>query len=129
MVSFYLFAALPEDYVLKNRNKKKQLRCWTGARARFVELAPMTSLYRLLRAENEIAEGGSFSPQDVALLGNAYEAILVVLRLDDRDDPLTEIIAAKLIELFQAGERDPAKLGDRTIQELGIPILLDGGDK
>jgi hypothetical protein len=87
----------------------------------------MTSLYRLLRDENETPIGGSFSPEDIAVLGTAYEAILVVLRLDDRDDPITEIVAVKLIELFRSGESDPAKLCDRTIKELGIP-MREGGD-
>jgi hypothetical protein len=88
----------------------------------------MASLYRLLRDEIEVPEGGSFTPQDVAVLGTAYEAILVVLRLDDRDDPITEIVATKLIELFRSGERDPAQICNRAIKELGIPVL-HGGNK
>jgi hypothetical protein len=47
-------------------------------------------------------------------------------RLDDRADPITEIIATKVIEVFQSGERDPTEICNRTIKELGIPILERG---
>jgi len=85
------------------------------------------ALYRLLRNETEIPEGGSFTPEEAAALGTAYEAILVVLKLDDRADPITEIVATKVLEIFQSGERDPVQICNRTIKELGIPVL-DGGD-
>jgi hypothetical protein len=43
---------------------------------------------------------------------------LRALRLADRADPATEIIAKKIIELAQQGERDPARLRERAIQFL-----------
>jgi hypothetical protein len=85
------------------------------------------ALYQLLREVIDTPEGGSFTPEEVAVLGTAYEAILVVLRLNDRFDPITEIIATKVIEVFQSGERNPTQICNRAIKELGIPIL-DGGD-
>lgn len=85
------------------------------------------ALYQLLRTQIETPEGGSFTPEEVAVLGCAYEAILVVLRLNDRADPITEIVATKVIEIFQSGERDPTQICNRTIKELGIPILEGGG--
>jgi hypothetical protein len=129
-VSFYLFAGQPSDYVLKIRDKKNNRATGTeGSRARVpAGHAAMASLYRLLRDENETPEGGSFTPEDVAVLGTACEGILVALRLHDRDDPITEIIATKVIEIFRSGERDPTRISNRTIEELGIPDL-DGGDK
>ena len=72
------------------------------------------ALYQLLREE-------------IAVLGTAYEAILVVLRLDDRSDPITEIVATKVIEVFQSGERNPLHICNRSIKELGIPTF-DGRD-
>jgi hypothetical protein len=85
------------------------------------------ALYQLLRTKIETREGGSFTPEEVVLLGTAYEAILVVLRLDDRSDPITEIVATKIIEVFESGERDPTQICNRTIKELGIPFLEGGG--
>jgi hypothetical protein len=85
------------------------------------------ALYQLLRKEIDTPEGGSFTPEEVTVLGTAYEAILVVLRLNDRLDPITEIVATKVIEVYRSGEHDPAQICNRTIKELGLPIL-DGGN-
>jgi len=52
----------------------------------------------------------------------AYEAALQLLRLTDRHDPVTEIVAKKIIEVTRAGERDPPKICARAIKELGIPL-------
>jgi hypothetical protein len=40
--------------------------------------------------------------------------------LVDRNDPITEIIARKIIELGQRGVRQPERLVDLTIKELGV---------
>jgi len=39
-------------------------------------------------------------------------------RLTNRGDPVTEIIARKIIELAQQGERDPVQLRERAIDFL-----------
>jgi len=43
---------------------------------------------------------------------------LHTLRLTNRADPVTEIIAKKIIELAQQGERDPVQLRERAIDFL-----------
>lgn len=63
-----------------------------------------------------------FPPEDIAGLTTAYEAALQLLRLTDRADPVTEIIAKKIIEIARSGERDPSKICARAIKELGIPL-------
>jgi hypothetical protein len=40
------------------------------------------------------------------------------LRLKDRSDPATEVIARRIIELAQRGERDPARLREYAIRGL-----------
>jgi hypothetical protein len=52
---------------------------------------------------------------------DAYEITLKTLRLVDRTDPVTHIIAKKIIEIAQTNERDPARISTLTIKELGIP--------
>ena len=52
------------------------------------------------------------------------EAFIVVcekLRLTDRNDPLTEIVARKIIELAQRGVRDSDALLERTLSEFKVP--------
>jgi hypothetical protein len=65
---------------------------------------------------------GSFDPRDIERLGTAYEAAIEMLRLKDRQDQVTEIIAAKIIQVWRLGESDPAKICARAIKELGIPL-------
>jgi hypothetical protein len=50
----------------------------------------------------------------------AYEGALVVLKLTDRQDPITELVAKKIIEVAQAGERNPDRLREKALIELGI---------
>jgi hypothetical protein len=53
----------------------------------------------------------------------AYEAAaLQLLRLENRDDPITELVAAKIIQVTRMGESDPPRLCARVLQELGIPL-------
>jgi hypothetical protein len=47
---------------------------------------------------------------------------LKLLRLHDRTDPVCELIAAKIVQVFRMGERDPARICARAIKELGIPM-------
>jgi hypothetical protein len=39
--------------------------------------------------------------------------------LVDRDDPIAEMVAKKIIEIGQTGVRDPAAISARAIKELG----------
>jgi len=67
-------------------------------------------IYDLLRRQ------GVFSPEEVAMLGNVFEEVLQTLGLVDRKDPMTEMVAKKLVELATPGIRDPARLKALTIQ-------------
>jgi len=49
-------------------------------------------------------------------MGDVFEDVLQTLGLVDRQDPLTEMVAKKVIELAQAGERDPARLKQLTLE-------------
>ena len=70
-----------------------------------------------------LAQEASFSEVDIVRLVSAYQAALQLLRLTDkRDDPVTEIVAKKMIEVYQSGERDPPHICVRAIKELGIPL-------
>ena len=71
---------------------------------------------------SKMLEEAVFPPEDIAGMTTAYDAALQLLRLTDRADPATEIIAKKIIEIARSGERDPAKICARAIKELGIPL-------
>ena len=75
----------------------------------------LVAIYRLL---NEAA----FGPEDIRRMGAAYEAALQLLQLKDRNDPVTELVAAKIIQIFRLGEIDPPRICARALKELGVPI-------
>ena len=61
------------------------------------------AIYRLL-------QNSAFIPEDVERMTKAYEDALSVLGLTNRDDPITQVIAKRIIETAQTGERDPARI-------------------
>ncbi|MBV9261816.1 MAG: hypothetical protein JO205_10635 [Pseudolabrys sp.] len=71
------------------------------------------AIYALLRAEN-------IGPDDAQPLAQAYEAALKQLRLTDRSDPVTRLIAMRLLEVWRTGERDAVRLRERALAEIGI---------
>jgi hypothetical protein len=66
--------------------------------------------------------GAGFDQKDIDRMTAAYEAALQLLRLDNRDDPITELVASKIIEVTRMGECDPPRICARALQELGIPL-------
>ena len=70
-------------------------------------------IYRLL-------QNSPFGPEEIAVLTDAYERALSKLSLVDRNDPLAEIIAKKIIELGQRGVRQTEQLIELAMKELGI---------
>jgi hypothetical protein len=67
---------------------------------------------------NQLLKGSSFSAEEVARLSVAYEATLRALHLVDRNDPITGIVAKKIIEIGRSGLDDPAQISARAIKEL-----------
>jgi hypothetical protein len=67
-------------------------------------------IYALLKSN------GSFEPEEVAVLGKVFNEVLQTLRLVDRQDPLTTMVAKSLVEYAKAGIRDPDRLKALTVQ-------------
>jgi hypothetical protein len=70
-------------------------------------------IYRLFKDQ-------AFAPQHCEAMAAAFEAVLQKLDLKDRDDPLCQIIAKKIIELGQQGVRNPKLLRQFAIRDLGL---------
>jgi hypothetical protein len=67
-----------------------------------------------------IFQNTPMEPEQIARLSAAYEQTLKALGLKDRNDPLTEMIAKKIIEIGQTGVKEPARIAALTIEGLGI---------
>ena len=68
-----------------------------------------------------LSERQAFDPETVECLAAAYEAALKLLRISDRDEPITETIAQRIIEIAQTGVRDPAKLCAAALKGFDVP--------
>jgi hypothetical protein len=51
---------------------------------------------------------------------DAYERTLRMLSMVDRSDPITQLIAKKIIELGQRGVREAKKLSEMAVKELEV---------
>jgi hypothetical protein len=73
-------------------------------------LGSLMPIYQLLRQQDR------FAPEEIAVLGKIFEEILAAMGLADRKDLVTTIVAEKMIELANAGVRDPQRLKQLTVQ-------------
>jgi hypothetical protein len=65
----------------------------------------------------------SASPDLMEAMRAAFYRVCDVLQLScDREDPLTEVIVTKIVELAKAGERDPDILCFTVLAELKMPL-------
>jgi hypothetical protein len=71
------------------------------------------AMYRIL-------QNSPLGPEDLRRLTDAYEHTLRALSVKDRNDPLAEFIAKKIIEIGQTGLKDTAQISAREIQELAL---------
>jgi hypothetical protein len=67
---------------------------------------------------NRFLEKGKLQPEQVERLNKAFEIALFSLRVD-RNDPMVDILAKKIIEIATTGIRDPREMADTAIRQLG----------
>jgi hypothetical protein len=70
---------------------------------------------------NRLLNGSGLEPEQVERLNRAYASALRKLRLVDRDDPIAEMVAKKIIEIGLDGTRDPKEIADSVVKQLGPP--------
>jgi hypothetical protein len=63
-------------------------------------------------------KGQVFGPEAIRDMGIAFEKACRSLGLTDRTDPLTEAVAALVIEQAQVGERDPDRICAAVLERL-----------
>ena len=69
-------------------------------------------VYRLL-------QNAPFGPDEIGGLVAAYDRTLSALGLTHRNDPITRLVASRIIAIARTGIRDSAELADLAIGELG----------
>lgn len=64
---------------------------------------------------------GKIKPEAVERLDRAFAFTLRSLSLVDRNDPICEIVARKVIEIDAAGTHDPEEIARLAVKKLGLP--------
>lgn len=63
----------------------------------------------------------SLGPEEIEQMMTAYESALAKLQLSNRTDPITTIIAQRIVEAAKAGVRDSNQLCAMAIKDLRVP--------
>jgi hypothetical protein len=71
------------------------------------------AIYRMIRES-------VFEPEAIERMTAGYEHALKVLELTDRQDPITELVAWKIIAVAEVGEPDVDRLCQRALEALGM---------
>jgi hypothetical protein len=71
-------------------------------------------------AIHRLLENLPMGPEEIKRLVTAYEQTLKAIHLVNRNDPVTEIVAKKIIEIAQTGVKDPAQISQQAIKDLGV---------
>jgi hypothetical protein len=72
-------------------------------------------------AVNRMFRDGNIKSEEVERLNRAFTFTLRSLSLVDRDDPVCEIVARKIVEIDAAGTHEPEEIAKLAIKQLGIP--------
>jgi hypothetical protein len=70
---------------------------------------------------NRLLRDGNIKPEEVERLNRAFTYALNRLHLVDRNDPVCDIVARKVIEIDRAGIHDPEEISRLAAKQLGIP--------
>jgi hypothetical protein len=71
-------------------------------------------------AIRRLIAAGSYRPEEIRAMTEAFDIALIVLRLTDKDDPITELLAKAIAGVVATGERKPGEIANKAIDALGI---------
>jgi hypothetical protein len=60
------------------------------------------------------------APEEVQLLNTAFEKALNLLGVVDRDDPLCDLVARKVIEVGTTGISEPREIAEVAVARIGL---------
>ena len=69
----------------------------------------------------QFLNGERYDPETKRVLGVAFEMTCIALRAEDSDDSVKQAIAAKIIDLAKAGERNPDILCEQALRDIRGP--------
>jgi hypothetical protein len=68
---------------------------------------------------NHLLSDSKLDPEHIELLSAAFNRALRELHLVDRNDPICEIVARRVIDVGTSGISDPRKIAEAVVKQLG----------
>ncbi|MFB9268207.1 hypothetical protein ACFFWD_34670 [Bradyrhizobium erythrophlei] len=69
---------------------------------------------------NRLLKDGQHTPEQVELLNNAFKLALSSMGVVDRNDPLCEMVARKVIEVCATGVSEPRDIAEKAVMRIGL---------
>jgi hypothetical protein len=69
---------------------------------------------------NRLLQEAGTDPVEIERLNRAFAFTLKSLSLVDRNDPICEIVACKVIEIDKAGTHDPQEIAKLAAKQFGV---------
>ena len=69
---------------------------------------------------NRLLAGSKLGPDEIEKLNLAFKQALRSLHVVDRNDPLAEFVARKIIDIGATGVRDAADIAEIAVKQLGL---------
>jgi hypothetical protein len=67
---------------------------------------------------SQLRECTAFDASEVEAMGQAFDAACATLQLSDADDAFRKVVACKVIECAESGERNPQRIYDLVLSEV-----------
>ena len=88
---------------------------------RVTDPAPLVALGDGAMPINRLLKDRKVSAEETERLNRAFTFTLKSLHLVDRNDPVCDIVAAKVIEIDKPGVCDPTEIAKLAAKQLGVP--------
>ncbi|WGR90935.1 hypothetical protein MTX26_09740 [Bradyrhizobium sp. ISRA443] len=69
---------------------------------------------------NRMLKTGKYTPEEIEILNKAFDLALRSMGLVDRNDPLCEMVARKVIEAGATGMSEPKEIADTAVARIGL---------
>ncbi|WGS22472.1 MULTISPECIES: hypothetical protein [unclassified Bradyrhizobium] len=69
---------------------------------------------------NRVLKTGKYTPEEIEILNKAFDLALRSMGLVDRNDPLCEMVARKVIEAGATGMSEPKEIADTAVARIGL---------
>lgn len=69
---------------------------------------------------SRLLEAGKYTPEQIELITKAFNLTLRIMGLVDRNDPLCELVARKVLEAAEAGSGNPKEIAEAAATRIGL---------